>query len=92
MMFNIPCLVLCAIRVDGQAGGLLGSNLAGTVFLALLNVAPPGNSAQQPSRCVTLDLAGNLREIFNTAGFPGTLSLEGWIAPDGSVLNEVARD
>ena len=74
----------------GQAGGLLGSNLAGTVFLALLNVAPPGNSAQQPSRCVTLDLAGNLREIFNTAGFPGTLSLEGWIAPDGSVFLNVA--
>lgn len=38
----------------GQAGTLLGSNLAGTVFLALLNVGPPGNSAQQPSRCVTL--------------------------------------
>jgi hypothetical protein len=73
----------------GQAGGLLGSNLAGTVFLALLNVAPPGNAAQQPSRCVTLDLAGNLREIFNTAGFPWTPFLEGWIAPDGSVFLNV---
>jgi hypothetical protein len=73
----------------GQSGGLLGSNLAGTVFLALLNVAPPGNAAQQPSRCVTLDLAGNLREIFNTAGFPWTPLLDGWIAPDGSVFLNV---
>jgi len=73
----------------GLSGTLLGSNLAGTVFLALLNVAPPGNSAQQPSRCVTLDLAGNLREIFNTEHFAWTPSLEGWIGPDGSVFLNV---
>lgn len=73
----------------GQTGTLLGSNLARTVFLALLNVAPPGNASQQPSRCVTLDLSGNLREIFNTEHFPGLPRLEGWIAPDGSVFLNV---
>jgi hypothetical protein len=74
---------------EGLSGTILGSNAAGTVFLALLNVAPPGNSAQHPDRCVTLDLSGNLREIFNTEHFAWTPSLEGWIAPDGSVLLNV---
>ena len=73
----------------GQAGALLGSNLAGTVFLALLNLAPPGNSVQQPDRCVTLDLSGTMREIFNTEHFAWTPSLDGWIDPDGSVFLNV---
>ena len=57
------------VRADGStyrvtppslAGDLLGSDLGGTKFLALLRPAPPANAAQSPRTLSVLDLSGNL--------------------------------
>lgn len=86
------------VRADGStysltpptlAGDILGSDVGGSRFLALLRLAPPANSAQSPRTLAVLDLAGNRTPIFDTAHFPWTPWLEGWIAPDGGVYLNV---
>lgn len=86
------------VRADGStysltpptlAGDILGSDLGGTRFLALLRPAPPANAAQSPWTLAVLDLAGNRTPIFDTTHFPWNPWLEGWITPDGSVYLNV---
>lgn len=86
------------VRADGStysltpptlAGDILGSDVGGSRFLALLRPAPPANSAQSPWTLALLDLAGNTSPIFDTTGFPWNPWMEGWIAPDGSAYLNV---
>ncbi len=86
------------VRADGSgysltppnlAGQLLGSDLSGTRFLALLYPAPPENAAQSPWTLSVLDLAGIPTKIFDTSHFAWVPWMEGWITPDGSAYINV---
>ena len=86
------------VRADGSAysltpanlgGQLLGSDLGGTRFLALLYPAPPANAAQSPWTLSVLDLSGNMSTIFDTFHFAWNPWMEGWITPDGSAYINV---
>ena len=86
------------VRADGStysltpptlAGDILGSDLAGSRFLALLRPAPPANAAQSPWTLAVIDLAGHTTPIFDTTHFPWNPWMEGWITPDGSVYLNV---